>query len=396
MGHSLQGAERLLTYEQKWVDLGPNDCPVVARYLRIEGIDPAFLSVEKRKSLSARSRTASHLLDLLARQFKKSVSEHGSLSPAYEADIDARIALAKRGEARFISLLSIAPLEERFEIYAMAGIYPDFGEGIPLQVAGGTKVSVPAPSFSVGARRERVRIFGSGENFYFAENEALGNLASETELVWGDRVAVAFFAVPQTSYRAPDARWQPNAQGIVHIDWKTILLNLAVADGLLRFGERPVPGGNFLFRGYTDLETRWAHFQDIGRAPLLAPELLGLAPQTKTGISEIVLFTRSETLATLFFPALGFTPQTPYRLNEDPREPLHYTFTISREDLEFVALERLRSVALRTPFFTTTLVGRRPFTDGAFTEPGVEGFLADCVARLLPNGADPASLREAP
>ncbi len=356
--------ERTLTFRSKWIELGENGHEIRAEYVAIESVElESFVSLhhpdlrgversQKIEQLKERKSRARDLIDVLGARYKQKAARHGALTPSYEADIDQRIDLAKQGKARLVALLGdIGEGSEQPEVFAMAAIFPDFGDGVLLQ-ADNEPVLHHSPEDIGAPRKERVRIFGSGEAGYLDENIQLGELASDTSLYWGDTAAIGLFTVPRDTFHVPGSfGWNPPHVHRQVVDWKVILLNLAIADGLIRFGERSVPGGSYQVPMSSEHKAiRGRALSGVGKAPYLPPELLGAGPQTKTGISQVILFTRSETLAELMYKPLGASLSRTRLFAGDGA--LQYDMQISREDLEAVALEKLRySLRAANPYF---------------------------------------------
>lgn len=384
-------AERSLVYRSSWLAVGPPNFEISPYYIVIESVEldsyvarhfPDTKGRERTKliqELKERAPIAKALIRLMGAQFKASVRRHGKMTPTYEADIDARLALSQQGKARLVGLFSGDVMTGEFEVYAMAAIYPDFGEGVPLQITDGRWISAGERVAPTKPTKEKVRVFGSGVQ-YFEENIELSTMASTTDLYWGDQLGISFFTVPRDSFFYPDPKRTLPGIGKIVIDWKVYLLNLTIADGLLRFGERAVPGGSY--RGATaadpaEIRRRGSAFREVQREPYLEPELLGLKPQTKCGVSEILLFTRSQTLVDLLFKPLGFSYLNNYFLPGDETE--HHLLRISREDLEGIALERLRQGMIAiNPGYERTQVSRHPYLSGA-----LYGELTDLEAGII-------------
>jgi hypothetical protein len=356
--------ERTLTFRSKWIELGENGHEIRAEYVVIESVElESFISLhhpglrglersEKIGQLRERKTRAVDLIEVLGTRYKQKAARHRALTPSYEADIDQRIELAKEGKARLVALLGeIGEGSEQPEVFAMAAIFPDFGNGVLLQ-ADSEPVLHHSPEDVGEPRKERVRIFGSAEAGYLDENIQLGELASDTSLFWGDIAAIGLFTVPRDTFHVPGSfGWNPPNVHRQVVDWKGILLNLAVADGLIRFGERSVPGGSYQVPMSSEQRAvRQRAFSEIGKAPYLPPELVGAGPQAKIGISQVILFTRSETLAELLYKPLGASLSRTRAFGGDGA--LQYDMKISREDLEAVTLEKLRnSIRTTNPYF---------------------------------------------
>jgi hypothetical protein len=378
-----------LYYHAKWVQLGSSDSPVCVDYVVIERQEKERFPLPDRD----RTRVAKALVELLRAEFKASVRKHGAMTPEYEQDVDARLDLVLKGKATAVALLGIDSLTGETEVFAMAVIYPDFGGGVPLlRSPAGHWIRSPSLASAFGVREERVRVFGSGRAYYLDENEVLSDYASHTPLYWGAKTGIALFAVPRTRVIQPDPRWAPGADAKASVDWKTLLLNMAVADGLLRWSKIPLSKKHRLALPELDpssLSARQKAFSDVGKEPYIPGELLGIKPQTHYGVSEIVVYSRSGTLVELFFKPLGFQlARSLKEINADGTEGQgwNYFLSISREQLEYHALEKLRSGAEKQiPGLKSAQVGRVPFQEGSLGVPPsllIKG-VRRCVDRIL-------------